>query len=104
MYVRNTNQRPYNRYAVYELRDVTDPVDFWRAESIRYQGRYRMDGTESRGEVCSIRCLGIFHLSLSSAEPAKSGSVITMRTNSHAVGFHNRLVDQINSFEYACAC
>ena len=42
MYVRNTNQRPSNRYALYEMWDATEPVDFWRADSIRYQGRYHM--------------------------------------------------------------
>ena len=44
MYVRTTNQRPSNRYALYQLRDVDDPIDFWRADSIRFQGRYVMDG------------------------------------------------------------
>ena len=44
MYVRLTNQCPANRYALYELRDVSDPIDFWRAGSMRFQGRYVMHG------------------------------------------------------------
>ena len=42
MYVRTTNQQQMHTYAVYELRDVTEPMDFWRSECVRFRGCYDM--------------------------------------------------------------
>ena len=44
MYTRYTNQRPLDNYAVYDLLDVVDPNDFYRAFRMDFRGRWTMPG------------------------------------------------------------